>query len=80
MPRVIGADKNDVPDDIRAIYEAQERTRGAPMPPIPVYALRPSIMRGHQALAAGIDESQLLPAELKRLATLRAALVNGCPF
>jgi len=42
--------------------------------------LRPSIFRGHRALAAGIDESALLSGELKNLASLKAALINGCPF
>jgi hypothetical protein len=50
------------------------------MPNTPIYALRPSIFRGHRALAAGVDESGLLSGELKNLASLRAALINGCPF
>jgi alkylhydroperoxidase family enzyme len=80
MARIPGARKEDVPDDVRAVYEEQERSRGAPMPNTAIYALRPSIFRGHRALAAGIGESVLLPNELKNLATLRVALINGCPF
>ena len=80
MARIRGATKSEVPDDIRVIYEQQERDRGAPLPNTPVYALRPSIFRGHRALAAGIEESGLLDAQLRRLATLRAAFINGCPF
>ena len=80
MARIRGTRKEDLPDDIREIWDNQERTRGAALPNTPVYALRPSIFRGHRALAAGIDESGLLPAELKNLASLRAALINGCPF
>ena len=80
MPRIAGASKEQVPEDVRAVYEAQEKARGAPQPNTPVYALRPSIFRGHRALAAGIDESGLLDGELKNLASLKAALINGCPF
>ena len=80
MARIPGARKEDVPDDVRAVYEAQEAARGAPQPNTPIYALRPSILRGHRALAAGIDESGLLSGELKNLVCLRAALINGCPF
>ncbi len=80
MPRVAGARKQDLPDDIRKAWEQQEQSRGAPQPNLPVYALRPSIWRGHRALAAGIEESGLLPGELKNLASLKAALINGCPF
>ena len=80
MARIRGARKEDLPEDVRAVWEGQERSRGAPQPNTPVYALRPSIFRGHRALAAGIDESGLLSTELKGLASLRAALINGCPF
>jgi hypothetical protein len=80
MARIPGARKADLPDDVRAVWESQEAARGTPQPNTPVYALRPSIFRGHRALAAGIDESGLLSGELKNLASLKAALINGCPF
>lgn len=80
MARIAGARKEDLPEDVRSVWEAQESSRGAPQPNTPIYALRPSIFRGHRALAAGIDESGLVPGELKNLASLRAALINGCPF
>ena len=80
MARIRGTRREDLPDDIREIWDNQERTRGAALQSTPIYALRPSIFTGHRALAAGIDESGLLPAELKNLASLRAALINGCPF
>jgi hypothetical protein len=80
MARIPGARKEDVPHDIREVWESQERSRGAPQPNTPIYALRPTIFRGHRALAAGIDASGLLSAEMKALASLRAALINGCPF
>ena len=80
MSRVAGARKQDLPDDLRKAWEQQEASRGAPQPNLPVYALRPSIWRGHRALADGIEESGLLSQELKHLAALQAALINGCPF
>jgi len=80
MARIVGASKNDLPADVREIWKHQERTRGAPQPNMPIYALRPTILRGHRALAAGIDESNLLSEELKNLVSLRAAIINGCPF
>ena len=73
MPRISGAMKSAVPEDIRVVYEEQERSRGMPSPGTPIYGLRPSIFRGHRALAAGIDESGLLEPDIRRLATLRAA-------
>ena len=80
MPRIAGARKEDLPNDIRKAWEQQEALRGAPMPNLAIYALRPTIWRGHKALAAGIEESGLLPNELKNLVSLKAALINGCPF
>ena len=80
MTRIPGANRADLPDDVRAAWDAQEASRGAVSPNTPIYALRPSIFRGHRALAAGIDESDLLSGELKNLAALKAALINGCPF
>ena len=80
MPRIPGARKQDLPPDIRDIWEQQERTRGAVQPNTPIYALRPTIFRAHRALGTAIAESGLLPGELRNLASLRAALINGCPF
>ncbi len=80
MPRVAGPCKQDLPDDIRRAWEEQEASRGSAQPNLPVYALRPTIWRGQQALAAGIEESGLLSNELKNLVSLKAALINGCPF
>jgi hypothetical protein len=80
MARIAGASKKDLPEDVRRVWESQEESRGAPQPNTPIYALRPSIFRGSRALAAGIDESGLLSGELKNLVSLRAALINGCPF
>ena len=80
MARFRGATKDEVPEDIRAVYEEQARGQGAPLPSTLVYGLRPSIFRGHRALAAGIEESGLLDAQLRSLAMFRAAFINGCPF
>lgn len=80
MARIPGARKEDLPDDIQHMWETQERSEGVVRPNLPVYSLRPAIYRGHRALATGIEESGLIPAELKHLVALRAALINGCPF
>ncbi len=40
----------------------------------------PGIMKAGKALAAAIDASGRLPAELLALVYLRVALINGCPF
>ena len=80
MSRMYGPSVDLVPEDIREIYEEQERSQGVPFPNTSVYGHRPSIFRGHRALAAGIDDSGLLDPQLRRIAQLRAAFINGCPF
>jgi hypothetical protein len=45
-----------------------------------VYALRPTIQRGVQALAQGIQDSGLISPELKHLLCVKTANINGCPF
>lgn len=80
MPRIPGARKQDVPEDIRRVWETQEAERGDAQPNTPIYALRPTIFRAHRALDAAIQGSGLLSAHLKNLVALRAALINGCPF
>lgn len=80
MARMQGVSKEQAPPDVREIFERQERFYGAPLNTTPIYALRPTILRGAQALAEGIRASRLLPESLKSLVSLRAAMINGCPF
>ncbi|OLC34016.1 MAG: hypothetical protein AUH81_13005 [Candidatus Rokubacteria bacterium 13_1_40CM_4_69_5] len=45
-----------------------------------VQAHRPGIMKAAKQLAAAVEQSGLLGAELLALVYLRVALINGCPF
>ena len=80
MARIPGVSISEATPDVRDIFERQTRAFGAPLNTTPIYALRPSILKGAGALAAGIQESGLLEGSLRSLATLRTALINGCPF
>ena len=80
MSRVIGIAKEKVAPEIQAAYERQEALYGNPLNTLQVYALRPTILQGTTALAAGIEASGLIEASLKRLVSLKAAIINGCPF
>ncbi|MEX2598066.1 MAG: hypothetical protein WD533_00245 [Dehalococcoidia bacterium] len=80
MPRIEGIPEEKATDDVLAIMARQKATRGAVSNTAPIYALRPTIMQGHQALAEGIEQSGLLEPGLRNLAALRAANINGCPF
>ena len=80
MSRVIGIAKENVAPEIQEAYERQEALYGNPLNTLQVYALRPTILQGTTALAAGIEASGLIETSLKRLVSLKAALINGCPF
>ena len=80
MSRVIGIAKENVAPEIQEAYERQEALYGNVLNSIQVYALRPTILQGTTALAAGIEASGLIENSLKRLVSLKAALINGCPF
>ena len=80
MARIQGVPYEEATGDVRAFYDRQLERRGVISNTAYVYALRPTILQGHSALAAGIEESGLLEPALRNLVCLRAALINGCPF
>lgn len=69
-----------MPEEVRAIFEEQEKRYGAVLHTAWVYALRPTIQKGVQALAEGIRASGLIEPEIRHLACLKAASINGCPY
>ncbi len=79
MSRILGVTKDNGTPEIQAAYESQETVYGSALNTLPIYALRPTILQGTTALAAGIEASGLIEKSLKRLVSLKAALINGCP-
>ena len=80
MARISGICKGDVTPEVLAVFERQETIYGNALNTLPIYALRPTILQGTNALAAGIEASGLIEDSLKELVSLKAALINGCPF
>lgn len=80
MARIKGVNKNDAPADLRAMFEEQEKRYGVALNNAPIYALRPTIRKGVQALAEGIDQSGLIERDLRHLVCLKTASINGCPY
>ena len=80
MARIRGICKEEVTPEVLAVFERQETIYGNALNTLPIYALRPTILQGTTALAAGIEASGLIEDSLKRLVSLKAALINGCPF
>jgi alkylhydroperoxidase family enzyme len=80
MVRVIGVNIEEVPQEIREIFEEQKKRHGSVLNTARVYALRPSIYKGVQALGKGIQDSGLIEPELRHLLCVKAASINGCPY
>ena len=80
MARVKGVTLEEAEGEVRTFFQRQVSERGAVSNTAQVYALRPTILLGHAALAKSIEGSGLIEPELKNLACLRTALINGCPF
>lgn len=80
MARIPGVSENRAPDEVQEIFAEQIRRHGFVSNAARVSALRPSIQKGVQALAQGIQQSGLIPQELRNLVCVRTAQINGCPY
>ncbi len=80
MARVVGVTEQEATADVKELFERQRRTFGEVLNTTPVFALRPTILAGSTALAAGIDASGLIEPPLKYLVYTKTAWINGCPF
>jgi hypothetical protein len=80
MLRIKGITKDEAPEEVRRIFEEQEKRYGSVLNTASVYGLRPTIQKGVQALQEGILTSGLIPADLRHLLCMKAASINGCPY
>ena len=80
MARIKGITKEEAPEDVKVFCPEQQRRDGFSLNTAPIYALRPTIRRGVQALANGIQQSGLIEPELCHLLCLKTASINGCPY
>ena len=80
MARIRGVTKDEAPDEVRPLFEEQERRYGFVTNTAQVYALRPTIQKGVGALTDGIRGSGLIEPELLHLVCVKTARINGCPY
>lgn len=81
MARIKGVAESDAnSDDVQRIIEEQKKRHGFVSNAAQVSAVRPTIQRGVQVLAQGIQDSGLIPQELRNLVCVRTAHINGCPY
>ena len=80
MARIDGVDSTQMDGSIERVFAAQTKKWGAPLFNHLLYARRPSIFRGAQAMWTGIEASGLIDGTLKALINRRVAALNGCEF
>ncbi len=80
MARVVGITEESATPEIKEMFRRQRSMFGEVLNTTPVIALRPTILAGSNALAAGIDASGLIDPPLKYLVYTKTAWINGCPF
>jgi hypothetical protein len=80
MLRIKGMTKEEAPQEVRELFEEQEKQHGSILHTAKVYGLRPTIQKGVQALQAGIVASGLISGDLRHLLCMKAASINGCPY
>jgi hypothetical protein len=80
MARIKGVTESEATDAVRQIFDEQKKRHGFVPNAAQVSAVRPTIQKGVQALAQGIQESGLIGPELRNLVCERTAQINGCPY
>jgi hypothetical protein len=80
MARVNGITEQEATQEVKALFQRQRELFGDALNTTPIFALRPTIMAGSTALAAGIDASGLIEPPLKYLVYTKTAWINRCPF
>ena len=80
MARIKGVTESNANDDVQQIIAEQKKRHGFVSNAAQVSAIRPTIQKGVQALAQGIQDSGLIAQELRNLVCVRTAHINGCPY
>ena len=75
MARINGVTDSEANDDVRQIFDEQKRRHGFVSNAAQVSAVRPTIQKGVQALAQGIQESGLTSAGAPQ-----PGLRKDCPY
>jgi AhpD family alkylhydroperoxidase len=64
----------------RASFIAMKRKWGRDMEPLQIFAYRRPVLLGVGAMESALERSHRAGARLKKIATVRVAAINGCPF
>jgi alkylhydroperoxidase family enzyme len=78
--RIKPVDPENVPDQVKPIFERSLERFGRVITPNLVMAHRPEILLSVAAVGNAIGGSGVVEPRLKLMASLRAAQMIGCPF
>ncbi|HEY8695032.1 MAG TPA: hypothetical protein VIR57_20065 [Chloroflexota bacterium] len=80
MARIHALTREEAPEEVRPIYDANIKSWGQVSNTTGIWAYRPPIQKGVQALGRGISESGLISEKLRCLINVRIASQVGCGF
>jgi len=80
MSRIHALTREEAPEEVRSIYDANIKGWGQVSNTTGVWAYRPTIQLGVKALGEGYKESGLISEALRCLINVRIASQVGCGF
>jgi len=80
MARIHALTREEAPEEVRHIYDGNLKNWGQVSNTTGIWAYRPLIQFGVQALGKGIQESGLISEKLRCLINVRIASQVGCGF
>lgn len=80
MARIHALSRDEAPEQVRHIYDGNLKNWGQVSNTTGIWAYRPSIQLGVQALGKGLSESGLISEKLRCLINVRIASQVGCGF
>ena len=80
MARIPALTREQAPEQVRHLYDANLKNWGQVSNTTGIWAYRPSIQLGVQALGRGMSESGLISEKLRCLINVRIASQVGCGF
>ena len=79
MARVPLIELKDAPEEVRAVYEAQEHHLGRVLNTTKARAHRPEILKAVTGMIQATESDPFLAEDLRTLLNVRVSQINGCP-
>jgi hypothetical protein len=80
MARIQGVEERNARLFVRLAYWLTRRKIGRVVEPIKITAHHPRLLRALAGMEMGQQAARSVPADLKALASIKAAMLVGCPF